>query len=51
MGWRMNAPAIKIDNLVKRYAAPKGAKGAEAQGKLALKGVSFDVKADDFFGK
>ena len=35
----MALPAIRIDNIVKRYAAPKGAKGADAQGKLALKGV------------
>ena len=46
----MNAPAIRIDNLAKRYAAPKGAKGAEAEGKLALKGVSFDVPEGSIFG-
>jgi ABC-2 type transport system ATP-binding protein len=46
----MTPPAIRIDNLVKRYAAPKGAKGAEAQGKLALKGVSFDVPQGSIFG-
>ena len=38
-------PAIRIDNLVKRYA---GAKGEE--GKLALKGVSFDVPQGEIFG-
>ncbi|MBD2842953.1 ABC transporter ATP-binding protein [Erythrobacter rubeus] len=43
-------PAIRIDNLVKRYAAPKGAKGEEAQGKLALNGVSFDVPQGSIFG-
>ncbi|MFL0354915.1 ABC transporter ATP-binding protein [Erythrobacter sp. GH1-10] len=40
-------PAIRIDNLVKRYEAPKGAKG---EGKLALKGVSFDVPQGSIFG-
>ena len=43
-------PAIRIDNLVKRYAAPKGAKGEDAQGKLALGGVSFDVPEGSIFG-
>lgn len=43
-------PAIRIDNLVKRYAAPKGASGDDAQGKLALKGVSFDVPQGSIFG-
>ncbi|MCK0129507.1 ABC transporter ATP-binding protein [Erythrobacter sp. F6033] len=43
-------PAISIDNLVKRYAAPKGAKGADAEGKLALNGVSFDVTEGSIFG-
>lgn len=43
-------PAIHIDNLVKRYAAPKGAKGEEAEGKLALDGVSFDVPQGSIFG-
>lgn len=43
-------PAIRIDNLVKRYAAPKGATGADAKGKLALKGVSFDVPKGSIFG-
>ncbi|MEL7198102.1 MAG: ABC transporter ATP-binding protein [Pseudomonadota bacterium] len=43
-------PAICIDNIVKRYAAPKGAKGDDAQGKLALKGVSFDVPEGSIFG-
>lgn len=38
-------PAIRIDNVVKRYA---GAKGEE--GKLALKGVSFDVPQGQIFG-
>jgi len=45
-----DAPAIRIDNLVKRYAAPKGAKGEEAEGKLALDGVSFDVPQGSIFG-
>ena len=43
-------PAIRIDNLVKRYEAPKGAKGEDAEGKLALKGVSFDVPQGSIFG-
>ncbi len=43
-------PAIRIDNLMKRYAAPKGAKGEDAEGKLALKGVSFDVPEGSIFG-
>ena len=38
-------PAIRIDNLVKRYAG----QGSEA-GKLALKGVSFDVPQGGVFG-
>lgn len=38
-------PAIKIDNIVKRYAAPDG-----GEGKLALKGVSFDVPQGGIFG-
>ena len=38
-------PAIRIDNVVKRYA---GARGEE--GKLALKGVSFDVPQGQIFG-
>lgn len=46
----MSPPAIRIENLVKRYAAPKGAKGADAEGKLALKGVSFDVPEGSIFG-
>ncbi|MHA7820874.1 MAG: ABC transporter ATP-binding protein [Erythrobacter sp.] len=46
----MSPPAIRIDNLVKRYAAPKGAKGEDAEGKLALKGVSFDVPEGSIFG-
>lgn len=44
------APAIRIDNLVKRYAPAKGPKGAEAEGKLALGGVSFDVPQGSIFG-
>ncbi len=40
-----SAPAIRIDNLVKRYAGVKG-----AEGKLALKGVSFDVPQGEIFG-
>ncbi|MEM8726422.1 MAG: ABC transporter ATP-binding protein [Pseudomonadota bacterium] len=43
-------PAIRIDSLAKRYAAPKGAKGEEAEGKLALGGVSFDVPEGSIFG-
>jgi len=46
----MNPPAIQIENLVKRYAAPKGAKSADAEGKLALNGVSFDVPEGSIFG-
>jgi ABC-2 type transport system ATP-binding protein len=46
----MNSPAIRIDNLVKRYAPPKNAKGEDAEGKLALKGVSFDVPEGSIFG-
>ena len=46
----MTLPAIRIDNLVKRYAPPPGAKGAAAEGKLALKGVSFDVPEGAIFG-
>ncbi len=38
-------PAIRIDNIVKRYAAPDG-----GEGKLALKGVSFDVPQGGIFG-
>jgi ABC-2 type transport system ATP-binding protein len=38
-------PAIRIDNLFKRYAGVKG-----AEGKLALKGVSFDVPQGGIFG-
>ena len=40
-----NPPAIRIDNLAKGYAAPKG-----EEGKLALKGVSFDVPQGGIFG-
>ncbi len=43
-------PAIRIDNIVKRYAPPPAAKGVDAQGKLALKGVSFDVPEGSIFG-
>ena len=43
-------PAIRIRNLTKRYAPPKGAKGADAAGKLALDGVSFDVPQGSIFG-
>jgi len=43
-------PAIRIDNLVKRYAPPPGAKGDDAKGKLALGGVSFDVPQGSIFG-
>ncbi|MEO1731276.1 MAG: ABC transporter ATP-binding protein, partial [Pseudomonadota bacterium] len=43
-------PAIRIDNLTKRYAPPPQAKGADAQGKLALGGVSFDVPEGSIFG-
>jgi ABC-2 type transport system ATP-binding protein len=43
-------PAIRIENLVKRYAPAKGAKGAVTEGKLALGGVSFDVPQGSIFG-
>jgi len=43
-------PAIRIDNLVKRYAPAKGAKGTVTEGKLALDGVSFDVPQGSIFG-
>ncbi|MEE4339834.1 ABC transporter ATP-binding protein [Erythrobacter sp.] len=47
-------PAIRIENLAKRYAPPGGIKGAksaeEAEGKLALAGVSFDVPEGSIFG-
>ncbi|MEM1052957.1 MAG: ABC transporter ATP-binding protein [Pseudomonadota bacterium] len=46
----MTAPAIRIDKLAKRYAPPKGATGPEAEGKLALNGVSFDVLEGSIFG-
>ena len=39
-------PAIEIRDLVKRYAPAKG----QAEGKLALKGVSFDVPQGGIFG-
>ncbi len=39
-------PAISIDNLVKRYAPS----GSQDEGKLALKGVSFDVPQGEVFG-
>ena len=42
-----DAPAIRIDNLVKRYAPSKGEGG---EGKLALDGVSFDVPEGSIFG-
>ncbi len=38
-------PAIRIDNVVKRYAGVK-----DGEGKLALKGVSFDVPQGGIFG-
>ncbi|KUO49696.1 MAG: multidrug ABC transporter ATP-binding protein [Sphingomonadales bacterium BRH_c42] len=38
--------AIRIENLVKRYAPPRGG----GEGKLALKGVSFDVPQGGIFG-
>ena len=41
-----NPPAIRIDNLVKRYAPS----GRDDDGKLALKGVSFDVPEGGVFG-
>ena len=44
------APAIRIENLVKRYAPAKGAKGTMTEGKLALGGVSFDVPEGSIFG-
>ncbi|MDJ0978220.1 MAG: ABC transporter ATP-binding protein [Erythrobacter sp.] len=43
-------PAISIENLTKRYAPPKGATGADAEGKLALGGVSFGVPEGSIFG-
>jgi ABC-2 type transport system ATP-binding protein len=43
-------PAIRIDNLVKRYAPAKGANGTVTEGKLALGGVSFDVPQGSIFG-
>ena len=42
--------AISIRNLVKRYAGIPGKGGAGAEGKLALKGVSFDVPQGQIFG-
>ncbi|MDT8280332.1 MAG: ABC transporter ATP-binding protein [Erythrobacter sp.] len=44
------APAIRIENLVKRYAPAKGANGTTIEGKLALGGVSFDVPEGSIFG-
>jgi len=41
--------AISIRNLVKRYA-PAGGPGSDSEGKLALKGVSFDVPQGQIFG-
>ncbi|MGY6637467.1 MAG: ABC transporter ATP-binding protein [Erythrobacter sp.] len=43
-------PAIRIESLTKRYAPTKGAKGAVVEGKLALRGVSFDVPQGSIFG-
>ncbi|KPF63959.1 ABC transporter ATP-binding protein [Porphyrobacter sp. AAP60] len=43
-------PAIRIDNLAKRYAPAKGANGTVTDGKLALGGVSFDVPEGSIFG-
>ena len=43
-------PAIRIDNLAKRYAPSKGPKGQQVEGKLALAGVSFDVPEGSIFG-
>ncbi len=45
-----NQPAISIQNLTKRYAPSKGAKGAAVEGKQALRGVSFDVPQGSIFG-
>jgi ABC-2 type transport system ATP-binding protein len=44
-----HAPAIRIRDLVKRYA-PAGKSAGEAEGKLALGGVSFDVPRGQVFG-
>ena len=41
-------PAIRIDNLVKRYAPPPKARAQE--GKLALKGISLEVPQGGIFG-
>ena len=43
-------PAIRIENLVKRYGAKGSAKDEDGGGKLALKGVSFDVPQGGIFG-
>jgi ABC-2 type transport system ATP-binding protein len=43
-------PAIRIENLAKRYAPAKGANGTMTEGKLALGGVSFDVPEGSIFG-
>jgi ABC-2 type transport system ATP-binding protein len=40
-------PAIRIDSLVKRYAPPPK---SSAEGKLALKGISFEVPQGGIFG-
>lgn len=40
-------PAIRIESLTKRYAPTKG---AVVEGKLALRGVSFDVPQGSIFG-
>ena len=42
---KLHQPAIRIDNLVKRYAGQQG-----EEGKLALKGVSFEVPQGGVFG-
>lgn len=51
---RSSPPAIRIENLVKRYAPPPSGKGnaggTDAHGKLALDGVSFDVPEGSIFG-
>ncbi|RDC58990.1 Taurine import ATP-binding protein TauB [Alteripontixanthobacter maritimus] len=43
-------PAISIRNLTKRYAPAKGATEPDAEGKLALDDVSFDVPEGGIFG-
>ena len=44
----MTLPAIRIHNLVKRYAPPP--KAPDEEGKLALNRVSFDVPQGGIFG-